>query len=384
MSKSIVLLLIIACLTATNLTIFENTATGTSNPWNSKAQMPTPRYDLGVAVVDGKIYAIGGRTGEAYAGEVVPLGTNEMYDPATNTWTTKASMPTPRFYFAIAVFEKKIYVMGGQKGFNMAGSGEPILCPSTEVYDATTNTWEIKKRMPTSRTELRANTVGDKIYLIGGTNKPGLVGLALNEVYDPVADTWTTKSPPPVPHGVYGYGSAVVDDKIYIIAGSGTENYSNMIYDPANDSWSYGKPIPNGDFAAASATSGFKARKQIYVLGGGWVFGSSLNQIYDVENNSWSIGSPMPTPRNGLGLAVVDDVLYAIGGANGGTDYGPVGANEQYIPWLEPSSPSPSQEPASTPELPSEPFPTTIVATSAVIMTVVVMGLLVYFKRRKR
>lgn len=341
MRKSIALLLVLACLTSSNVAVFEPTVAASSSPWNSKAPVPTPRYDLGIAVVDGKIYAIGGRTGMAYAGEVIPLGTNEMYDPVTNTWTTRASMPTPRFYFGIAVLEGKIYVMGGQKGFNMANS-EPILCPSTEVYDPATNTWENRKPMPTSRTQLRANTVGDKIYLIGGKNKEGLVGLALNEVYDPSADTWTTKAPPPVPSGVWGYGSAVVDDKVYIMAGSGTGAYSNMIYDPENDSWGYGAPIPTGDFSAAAATLGPKAQKKIYVLGGGWIFGSSLNQIYDVENNSWSVGSPMPTPRNGLGLAVVDDILYAIGGANGGTEYGPTGANEQYTPWYEVAFPSPS------------------------------------------
>jgi predicted Zn-dependent protease len=59
--------------------------------------MPTAREGLAVGVVNNKIYAIGG-WGGSY------LSTVEEYDPATNTWTTKASMPTGREYLAVGVF----------------------------------------------------------------------------------------------------------------------------------------------------------------------------------------------------------------------------------------------------------------------------------------
>ena len=72
----------------------------TEDSWRTMARMPTARSGLGVAVVEGKIYAIGG-SNPGY------LGTNEMYDPETDTWTTKASMPNPRCRFAIAVVENK-------------------------------------------------------------------------------------------------------------------------------------------------------------------------------------------------------------------------------------------------------------------------------------
>jgi hypothetical protein len=41
------------------------------------------------------------------------VGTNEEYNPTTDTWTTKASMPTPRIDFAITVYQGKIYCIGG-------------------------------------------------------------------------------------------------------------------------------------------------------------------------------------------------------------------------------------------------------------------------------
>src|SRR5437016_12348384 len=59
--------------------------------WTTKAPMPTGRYALGVAAVNGILYAVGG-----YNNAV--LATLEAYDPVTNTWTTKAPMPTARVY----------------------------------------------------------------------------------------------------------------------------------------------------------------------------------------------------------------------------------------------------------------------------------------------
>jgi hypothetical protein len=66
-----------------------NALVGFNNGWAPRTPMPTARTWLTSSVVNGIIYVIGGYNG-AY------LSTNEAYDPATNTWTTKASMPTAR------------------------------------------------------------------------------------------------------------------------------------------------------------------------------------------------------------------------------------------------------------------------------------------------
>ena len=54
--------------------------------WTSKASKPTSRYGLGVAVVNGLLYAVGGHNTN-----IGSLGTLEAYDPVSDTWTTKAS-----------------------------------------------------------------------------------------------------------------------------------------------------------------------------------------------------------------------------------------------------------------------------------------------------
>jgi N-acetylneuraminic acid mutarotase len=292
------------------------------------APMPTARGGFGVAVVSGKIYAIGGLNGNN-----LPISTNEQYNPQTNQWTSKTSMPTPRTGFAVAVYQNKIYVIGGTVGNGYVGNNE--------VYDPTTNTWETKTSMPTPRADLCANIVNDKIYVIGGKRyssiSPFYAETNLNEIYNPVNDSWTSETS--LPTGVQGYASAALNGKIYIIGGSrqsgSLENTivtdSNQVYDPQTGNWSLSAKLPSVDsYGAAAVTEGFMAPARIYCVGG--YSGREFNgqtRAYNLENNSWTIVDKMPTPRAYLGVAVVNDVLYAIGGFDG-TDW--LDVNEQYKP----------------------------------------------------
>jgi energy-converting hydrogenase Eha subunit A len=52
----------------------------TADSWTTKASMPKPQIGLRAAVVNGKIYAIGGAV-------------NYEYDPAADTWITKLPCP---------------------------------------------------------------------------------------------------------------------------------------------------------------------------------------------------------------------------------------------------------------------------------------------------
>jgi hypothetical protein len=133
-----------------------------------------------------------------------------------------------------------------------------------------------------------------------------------------------------LPKAVDWYASAVVDNKIYVIGGSGVN--LTQIYDPKTNTWNYGTPIPSDLYGSSgAATTGIMAPKRIYVLGGGTMLPSSQNYIYDPEKNEWSEGADMPTYRQCLGVAVVDDILYAIGGGSTWAHWY-FGANERYTP----------------------------------------------------
>ena len=314
-------------------TLLSPVSLATENEWSVRKPMPTAREGLGVAWLNGKIYAIGGLNDEDI------LAVNEEYDPVKDSWEIKEPMPTARHGFAVAAFQSKIYVFGGTIG-TAENSG---FTGVTEVYDPVTDAWKTKTQMPTPRSDMCANVVDGKIYLIGGKNywleSTIYHELDVNEVYDPINDTWTTVSSIPVP--TFGYASAAVDDKIYIIGGARqfspswnnlTTINSNQVYDVQNDTWSNGAELPTPrSYAAAVATSGVTAPQSIYVVGGfDQIDYTGIVQVYDPEKNVWKDGTSMPTSRGYLGLAIVDDVLYAVGGSDGENWYN---VNEEYKPF---------------------------------------------------
>ena len=267
-----------------------------TDTWSFKARMPTPRYGFNMIVYQNKIYCIGGSI--TYGGP--DTGVNEVYDPLTNTWETKASMPTPRGPSATAVYQNKIYCMGGS---TYGISGWVSVSGVNEVYDPTTDVWETKAAMPTAK-DADAVVVNSKIYLIGGGPNN-----TLNQVYDSATDSWDIKAPMPTEaHGA----SVVVDNKIYVIGGSysGDQYYTlNQIYDPETDRWSQGANPPSGGVKRGTAisTTGEFAPKRIYILD------KSL-RVYDPKTDSWIYGAKMPTDRLNFAVAVVSDKIYAIGG----------------------------------------------------------------------
>ena len=351
MSKTLALVIVLVFLIASSIIVVLSVSGATAeNTWTAKAPMPTARTLLGVAVVNDKIYAIGGYPNR--------LNVTEEYNPTTNTWTTKADMPTPRFSFAIAVYHNKIYCIGG-----LIADSNPMLGSSVtgaiEVYDPASDTWEVKKSMSTPRTQLEANVIGDRIYLIGGRTGGPSSTVTSNEVYDPVSESWTTKAG--ILYPFTEYASAVIDSKIYVMGGFDEFNDPmnldvNQIYDTRTDSWSFGTPIPTAVKSAACVSS-VSFPSKIFLIGGELTTdGSSTNivQIYNIERDTWSVGASMPTARFGIAVAALNGSIYAMGGTEGytlPTDQAN-SENEMYTPTNEVPQSSPTPTPVSTvPEL---------------------------------
>src|SRR3989304_2088062 len=144
MRKGVALLLVLVFLTASLIMAAKpvSAATPVENSWTPRAPMHQARGGLGVAAVNGKIYAIGGTTSSRKPPDAF-VGTNEEYDTITDTWTTKASMPTPRAYFAIAAYQNKIYCIGGVVGLGIVDERSQfryyITSQVNEVYDTVTD-----------------------------------------------------------------------------------------------------------------------------------------------------------------------------------------------------------------------------------------------------
>jgi N-acetylneuraminic acid mutarotase len=154
-----------------------------TDTWTERAPMPTARHHLASAVVDGKIYAIGGRT---LGNGINPPGVsvaesnfdkNEMYDPITDTWTAKQPMQDKRSGFAATAYNGQIYVFGGQ---DVGGVFE-----SVAKYDPSSDKWTYLTSLPSARMGMEAVALDNKIYTLGGqiqSEDDGLISLDVNEI----------------------------------------------------------------------------------------------------------------------------------------------------------------------------------------------------------
>ena len=240
-----------------------------NHAWRKGADMPTPRIAAKAAVFAGEIYVFGGYKRGEIRGEK-DQKIVEVYDTRTNTWRRTRDMPTLRRGFRTAVVDGKIYVIGGaifdrQRDVRVATD-------LVEAYDPLTGRWRKRTRMPTKRTWVDAAVMNNKIYAIGGEISPRL-GVPLAdailtkiEEYNPKTDRW--RKLPDMPMFKFAYSTIAVDRKIYLIGGYSLDNgfkdlASVDVYEPSLKRWGSIPALPSPKMAPSVAVNGV-----IYVLGG--------------------------------------------------------------------------------------------------------------------
>src|SRR5215470_9545503 len=147
-----------------------------TDKWAKKNPMALPSHHVAFTELKGKIYAFGGFVlppkGQPPAW--VPVDNAWEYDPANDTWKALAPMPTLRGSPVAAVAGDKIYVIGGAA--LPPGSKETAIHPArphmsvgtVEEYDPATNSWRSRASMPTPRDHAVTGSVNGRIYVIGG------------------------------------------------------------------------------------------------------------------------------------------------------------------------------------------------------------------------
>jgi large repetitive protein len=140
--------------------------------------MGTRRDNPGSAVLNGDIYVFGGRTRNADGSGVENLGTVEVFDPGTGTWSSAASMPTARRTMVVVVANGRAFVIGGER--KVDGTAFDV----NEEYDPLTNTWRTLKPMPTARHGAVAGVVNGVVYVIGGATSSAATSVtSVNEAF---------------------------------------------------------------------------------------------------------------------------------------------------------------------------------------------------------
>jgi N-acetylneuraminic acid mutarotase len=297
-------------ITATSGTISGTTSLTVTAPvisWVAKANMGTARSGLTTAVVNGIIYAIGGE--DVHANSLAPnLPTVEAYDPATNLWTTKAPMPTARSFLASAVSNGIIYVFGGDNAVvtqSNSNSFNPVA--TVQAYDPATNTWTTKASMPIARERFAAVESNGIIYVMGGLIPDGTGFVTTSPTmyaYTPSTNTWSAAKAP-MPSGQSFISASVLNGVIYVLGGQSSN--LNQAYDIATNTWS--------TKTAMSLISGwnvsFTANSSVYAMSG---FPSM--EAYSPTANAWTAKSVRTgyTTRDYSSMSIVGTTMYSIGG----------------------------------------------------------------------
>ncbi len=311
-SATILIFVVLVSLTVSFLPV---NALGQGGTWVTKTPMPTARIGSVSGVINGLVYVVNGDTPNSGS-----VGTNEVYDPATDTWATKSPNPTPSPFAAAGVITGKLYVVGG---CGPASDCRIDTINTLEIYDSATDSWTQGAPDPTARSSATAGVINGKLYVAGGQLAcPPCVQVPTLEVYDPVSDSWATKSPMPLAVG-NGPGSAVVNGQLFVVGGltnSFTPTGAVQVYDPATDTWilrASTMPTPR-TFVNVGLINGI-----LYAVGGGDATGSHVatNESYNPATDTWGTSTPELTGRTWATGSVANNAFYVVGGLDQNNSY---------------------------------------------------------------
>lgn len=248
--------------------------------WSNLAPMPEPRHHVTVSIVGDQLFGIGGFVG----GFPNWRATNSVfvYDFGSKKWAAGPSLPSARGEHVSAVVDGKIFVIGGRvRASKDASTFEAHHDTSrADVFNPKTGNWRRVADAPTERNSAAGVVVNGLIYVIGGRQfrlqpdgKRRSVNLATLEVYDPATNRWTKRRPMPQAQG--GLSAAALDGNIYVFGGEQWVPAKKVLkqawlYDPARDEWRALPPMLTARHGTAAAT----VDRRVFVFGGATVTGA--------------------------------------------------------------------------------------------------------------
>ncbi|XP_073977102.1 kelch like ECH associated protein 1 [Rhodnius prolixus] len=209
------------------------------NVWRPCSPMSVLRNRVGVGIVDGMIYAVGGSAAAEY------YNTVEKYNPEEDRWYNVKPMNQKRLGVGVAVVNRLLYAVGGFDG--------EIRLKSVECYHPETDTWWDIPDMAVPRSGAGVASIGQYIYVVGGYD--GTRQLETVERYDTEKQIWQFMAP--LSKARSALSVSVIDNKIYALGGYDGQEFvpTVEIYDPSADQWIDGVSMTSARSGHASAVS---------------------------------------------------------------------------------------------------------------------------------
>ncbi|XP_053474893.1 kelch-like protein 5 isoform X1 [Ictalurus furcatus] len=260
--------------------------------WRQVGVLSGRRLQFGVAVIDQRLYVVGGRDG------LKTLNTVECYNPRSNTWSVMPPMATHRHGLGVAVLEGPMYAVGGHDGWSYLST--------VERWDPQARQWSFVASMATPRSTVGVAVLNSKLYAVGG--RDGSSCLKSVEYFDPHTNKWSACAPMAKRRG--GVGVATWNGFLYAIGGhdapasSLASRLSDCVerYDPKTDTWTAVAPMSVSRDAVGVCLLG----DRLYAVGGydGQVYLNTV-EAYDPQTNEWTQVAPLCLGRAGACVVAV-------------------------------------------------------------------------------
>jgi N-acetylneuraminic acid mutarotase len=263
--------------------------------WQRLAPAPSERTEVAAVALAGRVYVIGG-----YTGDGATVTTVEILDTATGRWQRGPDLPIPVNHAMATTAGGRVHVFGGN-----LPSGDR----STAAFRLDGDGWRVLAPMPQGRGAGTAVALGDRIHVAGGVGPDGLAREML--VYDVPADRWSTAPGPPTARE--HLGGAGWDGRLYTVGGrTATAGLLGAFeaYDPIAGRWERLPDLPTarGGLAATAACG------RVVAVGGEARETFEEAEAYDISAGTWAALPALPTPRHGLGVVTVGSTVYTLSG----------------------------------------------------------------------
>jgi hypothetical protein len=292
-------------LSALALTLALSASRLAADTWSAGADFPAVAVVRAVGnyfPANGRFYSMGGRSADSPGNSFThPF----EYNPATNTWITKAATyPDNRVGGMVCAVltvsgTPQIYCVGGNEFF---GDSTTARVFSYNPVTDTITTLTTADNWPGNTTGTIVPggfaVAGNKLYIIGGFDISIPAGTAQTWQFDPnaaVGSRWLQRLDYPVGRGYVP--AATIGGLIYTGGGfvGFTDSADSFKYDPVANTWTAITNIPR----ATSQTRAVVINSEMWVLGGGQTSPNPSNEvdIYNPCSNTWRLGPPFVTAR---------------------------------------------------------------------------------------
>jgi hypothetical protein len=188
--------------------------TAADGKWQHEPAMPGPRAAAGAGVIDGRLYVAGGVSQTSFDETIFytrPHRSLFVYDFASGRWSEGPPMPTGRHHVGSAVLDGKLYVVGGRKARDFSS-------PAVERFDPRSGRWQRLAPLPLGVGGPGVAVVSGRLVVSGGGDDHERWVTPAAWELDPRRGRWRRLPDMRVPR--HGHTMTTVGGRVYAFGGS--------------------------------------------------------------------------------------------------------------------------------------------------------------------